>query len=157
MHRIAISAMVMWVGITGSVMAHNPLDHPDWCTENSRLVIVDEFEWDGRDLVEETRSRGDDDTCQASASRGVGTRTCGQFDDDWGVANGLAANHCADFRVHFVGATHPDHGTVVHIAEGPEAFVHEDDHHERYRARMGLRAHCVRCEPLEAAPTEPER
>ncbi|RFF31544.1 hypothetical protein [Wenzhouxiangella sediminis] len=151
------AATVLSVGIATGALAHNPLDHPDWCTENARLVVVDEFEWDGEMLAQEVReaSKGSDDTCSSPQSGDTGMKTCGQFDDDWGAVNAMAIHHCDGYAVRFVDATHPDHGTVIHIAEGPEAFNDEEGHHDRYRARMGLRAMCVRCEPVVLEPLRP--
>lgn len=147
--RLTTAAAVLSASLAASVSAHNPLEHPDWCTENGRLVVVDEFAWEGEVLSRIVRKERDGgDSCPSAASGGRATRTCGQFDDDWGVVNARAAGHCDRFAVRFVGATHPDHGTVIPIAEGPEAYKDEERHHERYRARMGLRAMCVRCEPV---------
>lgn len=144
--------VLLAAGLVTPLWAHNPLDHPDWCTENGRLVVVDEFSWDGEALAAFVRKEQEDGSCSTRESRDQGTKTCGQFDDDWGIVNARAAGHCGDFAVRFEGATHRDHGTVIHIAEGPEAFNDEGKHHERYRATMGLGAMCVRCEPVEFQP-----
>lgn len=146
---IAAAALIS-AGHTSSISAHNPLDHPDWCTENGRLVVVDEFEWDGDELAEIVEGATEADFCAAGNQDDSDSRTCGQFDDDWRFVDHTAASHCDRFSVGFVGATHPDHGTVIHIAEGPEAFNDQEAHHRRYGARMGLRGICVRCEPIES-------
>jgi hypothetical protein len=154
--RLTSAVALLTAGLAASASAHNPLEHPDWCTENGRLVVVDEFAWDGEMLARIVRKeREGGDSCSSSQSDGSGTRTCGQFDDDWGIVSSRAAGHCDAFAVRFVGATHPDHGTVIHIAEGPEAFNDEERHHDRYRAPMGLRAMCVRCEPVVLEPLRP--
>lgn len=153
-HLLAIAALLS-AGLVASTWAHSPLDHPDWCTENGRLVVVDEVDWDGETLARMVQRETGRSSCTASKSGGIGTRTCGQFDDDWGAVNAIAINHCGSFAVGFVGATHPDHGTVVHITTGPEAFNDEQRHHERYRATMGLRTMCVRCEPAKREPLRP--
>ncbi|MEE4304898.1 MAG: hypothetical protein V2J19_12195 [Wenzhouxiangella sp.] len=162
MHRpskrcLTIAAALLSASLAAPVAAHNPLEHPDWCTENGRLVVVEEFAWDGETLARIVRKERESggDSCSSSQSAGSGTRTCGQFDDDWGIVNSRATGHCDGFVVRFEGATHPDHGTVIHIAEGPEAFNDEERHHDRYRARMGLRAMCVRCEPVVLEPLRP--
>lgn len=156
MNRMTIAALLIWAVSVNSVLAHNPLDHPDWCTENGRLVVVDEFEWDGESLARLVREERSGDSCATRNSSGSETKTCGQFDDDWGIVDARASGHCDGYAVRFVGATHRDHGTVVHIAEGPEAFDDEKRHHERYRAEMGLRAICIRCEPLVLEPVRTE-
>lgn len=160
MHRVTnrrLMTAIAWLaaGFAASASAHNPLDHPDWCTQG-RLVVVDEFEWDGESLARIVNEERKADRCTDTKSRRSGTRTCGQFDDDWGVVNSRAAHHCDRFAVRFVDAGHRDHGTVIHIAEGPAAFNDERRHHERYSAKMGLRAMCIRCEPLAFEPAAPE-
>lgn len=150
---LSVTALLS-AGLAVSAAAHNPLDHPEWCSEG-RLLVVDEFEWEGESLARIVEEKRQGDTCAGPKSRHSGTRTCGQFDDDWGAVNSRAANHCGRFAVRFVDATHRDHGTVVHIAEAPSEFNDDQRHHERYRASMGLRAMCIRCEPPVIEPAGP--
>lgn len=124
---------------SGSVMAHNPLAHPDWCEGDSRLVIVDDLDWSESDL----RARAE----QCPGDSGGG-RTCGgQFDDDWARASKQAGAHCQQYEVRFADSTDPDHGSVVFIASGPAEYVHRD-HHRLFEKSLGLSGSCVRCEPL---------
>lgn len=149
---LAVTALIP----AASVLAHNPLAHPEWCTEEGRLLIVDEFAWSGDDMANMVR-RGDSDSCPIGEGdpSSDGERTCGQFDDDWLQAFRLSSAHCAQFSVVFDSGAHPDYGTVTPIAVGPEEFLDVDHHHELYFIELGLSGACVRCEPKTDRPIRP--
>jgi len=129
----------------GSAFAHNPLNHPEWCDSNGRLVIVDEINWRGEDLIGR-----EGETCAPEQS---GSRTCGQFDDDWIRGNMKALNHCRKFEQRHVESNDPDHGSVIFIPSGPESFIDERNHHRNYKLSSGLVGSCVRCDPnLRSTP-----
>lgn len=140
-----------------AAVAHNPLEHPDWCGDGARLVVVDEFAWTGDELrdrgrvadeaVLDQREKGDSCPAGDDSSLPAGSRICGQFDDDWLQAFRLASSHCQQFAVSYPHSVNRDYGTVVMIATAPEEFLDADHHHELYDLAFGLSGACVRCDP----------
>ncbi|MCC5866688.1 MAG: hypothetical protein JJU31_16320 [Wenzhouxiangella sp.] len=153
--RILASLAVLLLAT--DAVAHNPLEHPDWCSDGARLVVVDEFAWTGEELrirgreadeaVLDQREKGDSCPAGGDSSLPAGSRICGQFDDDWLQAFRLASSHCKQFAVSYPNAGNQDYGTVVMIATAPEEFLDDDHHHELYDLALGLSGACVRCEP----------
>jgi len=137
--RLASTILLAILLPLGSAFAHNPLNHPEWCERNGRLVIVDELNWRAEDLIGRNS-----ETCTPEKS---GSRTCGQFDDDWIRGNMKALNHCRTFERRYSESNDPDHGTVIFVPSGPESFLDERNHHRNYKLSDGLSGSCVRCDP----------
>lgn len=75
-------------------------------------------------------------------------QTCGDFDDDYGVARALALSACMGYVGE--GTAFPDGGLVVPVFEGPQTFL-SPNHHAAYQITQGISGDCVLC-PDEVAP-----
>lgn len=132
--------------VSGTCMAHGELPTAGWC-EGGRMTVVSTVNLSGPAL------RDQFERCPAPGQL-PRPKECGQFDDDYAFARGVAASQCA---VH--AWPHPvgDVGTVLFIPEGPASYL-DDEHHLQFRNVHGVWGSCVRCDSRpRVAPLLPSR
>jgi len=121
--------------------AHGDLPTPTWCSDG-RPVTVATFSFKGETLPNAAQCPGVRDN--------VDNRDCGQFDDDYGTARGMALTACEVHQLSGPG----DIGSVLVIVDSPATY-NDADHHALYDVSQGLSGRCVRCEPLRTLPPPP--
>ena len=72
-------------------------------------------------------------------------RSCGIFDDDYGVTKRMTVSYCAAYST--ASKDGSDFGTVVAEVVGPASF-NGTDHHKLYSIDEGVSGMCGRCVPL---------
>ena len=78
--------------------------------------------------------------------------SCGEFDDDYGVARRMAIHYCAIYAVPWQRGHVADWGSVVPDVRQPADF-NNGTHHQNYSATVGLSGMCARCDdPLPINP-----
>lgn len=141
--------------------AHDPLPSADWCADG-RVRPKEEFHLGSPDLEryrvclkeiagrKSARSDGGDapPACPTSIgpvpTRPCPNQTCGEFDDDYHVAQRMALNHCRRLYAAstFIQSTA---GSVVAIIEGPASIL-DGSHHSDYSLTEGVSGFCAVCE-----------
>ncbi|WP_257389590.1 hypothetical protein [Tahibacter caeni] len=144
--------------------AHDPLPDVDWCA-GGRVAPKEEFRLGSPDLdryriclkqLGGRKSAGTDEPPACPTSIGpVPTKpcpnqTCGEFDDDYHVAQRMALNHCR--RLYSASTSlQSTAGSVVAIIEGPASIL-DTSHHSDYSLSEGVSGFCAVC---EASPEHP--
>lgn len=145
--------------------AHERLPSASWC-EGGTLQVLGAFDFSPADLSAfalclhsgacadpasvPSPLRSAAPSTPAAATTGPGNdsacslRTCGEFDDDYGLGARLADHHCAAFRFTPHPRTLPDEGEAIPVIDAPELF-NLDNHHRDYRRHMGLSGSCIVC------------
>jgi hypothetical protein len=133
-HRHAVLLAVLL--LPSLATAHDPLPRHDWCSLG-RPVVVAELNPTPDELGQTVELYCSD-----------AGRNCGEFDDYTKVLH-LLQDVCDSYENGGVGAG--DFGDVIALPEQPVEFT-RDDHHQRYRTSLGVRAACMRCDRLRALP-----
>jgi len=139
--RLLPSISILLLAASASAQAHGELPTAEWCS-NGRAVEVASFRLEPAALERET-----DATCSsASTTSGASTtKTCGQFDDDYGTGLKAAQRHCGQFARAWATRADPDLGSTSPLIAGPKEFL-DPAHHELYRLNLGVEGICLRCE-----------
>lgn len=82
-------------------------------------------------------------TAEMPPDAGCALETCGEFDDDYGVASRLAFNYCATFDVSPSGS---GTGSTLATVNGPPQY-NSATHHQAYSFSGSLYGTCHRCTP----------
>lgn len=69
-------------------------------------------------------------------------QTCGDFDDDYGVARALALSACMSYVGE--GTEFPEGGLVLPVFDGPQTFLGQN-HHADYQITQGISGTCALC------------
>jgi hypothetical protein len=150
---------------SSAATAHERLPSASWC-EGGTLQVVGAFDFSPGDLTafaQCLQTGACEDTASMPAQRHAAasptpdaaptgprndsactTRTCGEFDDDYGLGARLADRHCATFRFTPHPRSLPDEGEAIPVIVAPEVF-NLRNHHRDYRRQMGLSGSCVVC------------
>lgn len=78
-------------------------------------------------------------TAEMPPDAGCTLETCGEFDDDYGVASRLAFNYCATFDV-------SSSSGIRATVDGPQQY-YSATHHQSYSFSGSLYGSCRRCVP----------
>src|SRR5690606_22557893 len=124
-----IAALAVLLFAASPVRAHGGLPSADWC-DGGQLVEVASFQIAPEGLL-------------GSCAR-PGSRTCGQFDDDYGTALAVAQQHCGQYASAATMPSQPDHGSTSPLMSGPDAFL-SPEHHALYEVGLGVEGICLRC------------
>jgi hypothetical protein len=178
--RCCRMSLLLLLVVAGPALAHVSLPSESWCS-HGRLAPVGHFTFSAIQIqhyadCETTTacvvpatpgSAGSDTalTARGLAGRAVAppedcsqmlvpepTASCGEFDDDYGVARGLTDAFCARFVRLPIGNHVADWGTVVPDVLNPTLFYDPDLHHN-YSIYSGLDVMCLRCEDPVGVPT----
>ncbi|MCL2916069.1 hypothetical protein L2725_20210 [Shewanella corallii] len=139
------------VGVIGLAQAHEEPIDTEWC-EGGRVVLLGKFTLHGNQLQRYANYVEENGVCPGGDD-GVSTKTCGQFDDEYGVGRSASSNLCSQFAYR-VGRG--DDGTVKPIFYEPASFRDGDpNHHELYSVKQGVVFACGLCEmPVERRETK---
>jgi hypothetical protein len=128
---------------SASAFGHGPSPHDRFCS-GGQPVVVAQFNYTPSQLQEYAACLADPlNSCTAEMPPNAGCplETCGEFDDDYGVANRLAYNYCATFAMsssgNGIGSTRAD-------VEGPPQYF-SAAHHLDYSFSGSLYGSCLRC------------
>lgn len=126
--------------IAGAGQAHQEPIDSEWC-EGGRIVLLGKFSLQGNQLERFGRYVEENGECPSIA--GIGTRTCGQFDDEYGLTRTAADHLCGQFKYR---RNRGDAGSVKPIFYEPASFRDQDpNHHELYRLEQGVVFACGLC------------
>lgn len=147
---------VVVVLLCADAVAHERLTVPDWC-EGGQIRILGSFEFSAQDLaayaacvrtgscVDVTVTATPNALGRGGADSGsCSIRSCGEFDDDYGVAARLADRHCAAFAFRPNPRRHRDEGSVIPMISSPAQF-NLAEHHGDYAFEQGLSGMCAVC------------
>lgn len=145
MFRISLGLSALL--LAGAAFAHQTLATENWCA-NGVVEPVAEFTFTAAELgAYKTCLHGGRCAPGMSPANNFDLRTCGQFDDDWGVTKRMAVSHCAAYST--TSKDGSDFGTVVAEVAGPASF-NGADHHKHYSINEGVSGMCGRCVPHKA-------
>ncbi len=146
MNKCVIALMVAAnMMASATVLAHEEPIEGEWC-RNGNVVILGEFTLTPLHLTRFKRFA--EDVCPASGMGDVNTKSCGQFDDEYGLARAATNNLCSSLAYDLRNvSTYGDDGTVRPIFYGPESMKNSDNnHHDVYSITQGVKFACGLCE-----------
>ncbi|MBV7317287.1 hypothetical protein [Shewanella sp. NIFS-20-20] len=127
-----------------TAFAHEEPIEGRWCS-GGQIKVLGEFSI--MPLHLSRFARNEEPTCEP-VNGDINTRSCGQFDDEYGVARMAAAQLChtlaySDART----SIDADDGSVKPIFYGPESLRNtQENHHEVYTIQQGVNFACGLCE-----------
>ncbi|WP_144393777.1 hypothetical protein [Pleionea sediminis] len=143
--RKKISVFKLSVIALSAVLSHSSMAHEEpmeagWC-ESGQIQVLGTFNLNERLLV---KFRDEQDAVCANYNY----RSCGQFDDDYGLATRIAGSMCHSFSSDEIsGRSNGDHRTVRPIFHGPVTIMNaQSAHHSIYTLSQGLHFSCGYCE-----------
>lgn len=137
--RLALVCCALCLTLLGRpASAHSELPSAEWC-EAGKPVEVASFRLEAAAI----RSQSED-VCGSGAG---GSKTCGQFDDDYSRTMHAARRFCAQFA-RAEAERQGDLGSTSPLISGPRVFL-SNQHHQQFRLQQGVEGLCLRC---EAAP-----
>ena len=143
--RILVAACLL--AAAASASAHNGALADRSCS-GGQFVTVATFSFTQSQLIDYEACLNAPNTTACTeemplAAAGCTTETCGEFDDDYGVAYRLAYNFCETYDTSSSGS---GLGSAVASVEGPVQFGWST-HHQDYHFSGGLNGICRRCSP----------
>lgn len=126
-------------------LGHGVSPHDRFCS-GGHSVVVATFNFSPLQLQQYAACLADPlNACTAEMppEAGCALETCGEFDDDYGVANRLAYNYCATFDLSASGS---GPGSTRAAVDGPPQFL-SATHHQTYSFSGSLYGACQRCAP----------
>lgn len=135
-----------------SAFGHGPSPHERFCS-GGQPVVVAQFNYTPLQLQQYADCLADPQnacTQEMPIDAGCSLATCGEFDDDYGVATRLAYNYCAAFDTSSSGS---GIGSTRADVDGPSQY-YSAAHHLDYSFSGSLYGSCLRC---AAAPYNSKR
>lgn len=139
--RMLISACLFVA--SASALAHGPSPHERFCSGGQRVVVA-QFNYTPLQLQQYGACLADPlNACTSwmPPESNCSLMTCGEFDDDYGVANRLAFNYCATFDTSSTGT---GSGSTLAEVTGPSTYS-SMNHHLDYSFSGSLYGSCLRC------------
>ena len=130
--------------------AHGPIPLKKFACPSDRILVRQDFQFTTDELLDYAAcliptgaATFVECTSAVPTSAICSTDTCGDFDDDFGVAKRMALNYCA--------ASSADPSSLVTdsinlVVTSPATF-YEPDHHTSYSFGTGLGGFCRYCDP----------
>ncbi|WP_394393230.1 hypothetical protein [Shewanella woodyi] len=127
-----------------AALAHEEPIESQWC-QNGNVVILGEFKLTPLHLARFGRFA--ENECPDFGG-GVGTKSCGQFDDEYGLTRAATGHLCNSIAYELRDVSREgDGGTVRPIFYGPESLKNSDkNHHEVYSIVQGVQFACGLCD-----------